>query len=99
MAASLPDSSDKSPIAFKVSQLRQDGLFVSLFHELPVEVSRFLTSSPAYRHCSRGLPSHNLMLTANRIKMSSANIFGLSDNDIKIALCALKVMLVDGGKV
>lgn len=36
------------------------------------------------------------MLTANTVKMSSNNILGLSDTEIKIALSALKVMLIDG---
>lgn len=68
------------------------------FTSLPPESpnSRFLIQSGG--HYVRGSLSHNLTLTAIRIKMSSSsdNILGLTDKEIKMALCALKVMIIDG---
>lgn len=42
-------------------------------------------------------PRHSTyrILKANRI-MSSNETFGLTDSDVRVALCALKVMLIDG---
>lgn len=67
------------------------------FTSLPSEplISEFLVLSDG--HYVRGSPSHTLTLTSIRIKMPSKdNIFGLTDKEINLALCALKVMLIDG---